>query len=173
MNTKILNFKHTEHWLSKHRTFRTSHFGPKSNFEHVEHHKNNIKLYVPRIVWSHNNRPELGTHLNITFWPKTELRTCWTSHKTEQFTNIKLFVPRLTTTETWDMVRYFMLNFYGFKIVSLWSVMGRFVGAFGMYELRVIGVRLLCPRPSILLTVVDVVPPCPSVVCWAGNRHHN
>ena len=38
-NTKILNFEHSEHWMSEHRTFRTSHFGPKSNFEHVEHHK--------------------------------------------------------------------------------------------------------------------------------------
>ena len=34
-NTKILNFEHSEH-----STFQTSHFGPKSNFEHVEHHKN-------------------------------------------------------------------------------------------------------------------------------------
>ena len=44
--------------------------------------------------------------------------------------------------------KIFYAQFYEFKIVSLWSVMGRFVGAFGMYELRVIGVRLLCPRPS-------------------------
>ena len=33
--------------------------------------------------------------LNITFWPKIELWTCQTSQKTEQFANIKLFVPRL------------------------------------------------------------------------------
>ena len=39
MNTKILNFEHSEHWMSKYRTFRTSHFGPKLNFKHVEHHK--------------------------------------------------------------------------------------------------------------------------------------
>ena len=38
-NTKILNFEHSKHWMSEHRTFRTSHFGPKLNFEHVEHHK--------------------------------------------------------------------------------------------------------------------------------------
>ena len=55
----------------------------------------NTKLYVPRLVWSHNNRPELRTRPNITFWSKTELRTCRTSQKTEQFANIELFVPRL------------------------------------------------------------------------------
>ena len=33
-NTKILNFKHSKHWMSKHRTFWTSHFDPKWNFEH-------------------------------------------------------------------------------------------------------------------------------------------
>ena len=89
--------------MSEHRTFRTSHFGPKLNFEHVEHHKNpkqfaNIKLYVSRLVWSHNNRTELRTLPNITFWPKTELRTCRTSQKTEQFANIELFIPRLPFT---------------------------------------------------------------------------
>ena len=39
MNTKIPNFEHSEHWMSKHWTFRTSHYFPKSNFEHVEHRK--------------------------------------------------------------------------------------------------------------------------------------
>ena len=39
MNTKIPNFKHSEHWMSEHRNLWTSHFGPISNFEHVEHHK--------------------------------------------------------------------------------------------------------------------------------------
>ena len=33
--------------------------------------------------------------LNITFWPKIEFWTCQTSQKTEQFSSIKLFVPRL------------------------------------------------------------------------------
>ena len=42
-----------------------------------------------------NNRTELQTLPNITFWPKTELRTCQTSQKTKQFANIELFVPRL------------------------------------------------------------------------------
>ena len=75
-NTKIPNFEQSQHWMSEHRTFWTSHFGPKLNFKHVEHHKKlkssrNIKLYVPRLVWSHNNRTELQTLPNITFWPKT------------------------------------------------------------------------------------------------------
>ena len=39
MNTKILNLELTEHGMSEHQTFQTSHFGPKSIFEHVEHHK--------------------------------------------------------------------------------------------------------------------------------------
>ena len=55
----------------------------------------NIKQFVPRLVWSHNNRTELKTLPNITFWSKTELQTCRTSQKTEQFANIELFVPRL------------------------------------------------------------------------------
>ena len=38
-NTKILNVEHSKHCMSKHRTFWTSHFGPKLNFEHDEHHK--------------------------------------------------------------------------------------------------------------------------------------
>ena len=68
----------------------------------------NMKLFVPRLVWSHNNSTELWTLLNITFWPKTKLRTCQTSQKTEQFTNIKLFVPRLVwshnnRTELWTL----------------------------------------------------------------------
>ena len=82
MNTK----KNFEHWMSEHRTFWTSHFGPKSNFKHVEHHKKteqfaNIKLYVPRLVFSHNNRTEPQTLPNITFWSNTELWTCRTSQK--------------------------------------------------------------------------------------------
>ena len=47
-NTKILNFEHSKHWMSEHRTFRTSHFGPESNFEHVEHHK------IPNSSWTSN-----------------------------------------------------------------------------------------------------------------------
>ena len=58
----------------------------------------NIKLYVPRLVWSHNNRTELQTLPNITFWPKTELQTCRTSQKREQLANIELFIPRLVCT---------------------------------------------------------------------------
>ena len=44
-NTKIPNFECSKHWKSKHQTFRTSHFGPKSNFKHVKHH---IKLNSSR-----------------------------------------------------------------------------------------------------------------------------
>ena len=104
MNTKIPNFEHSEHWMSKHRTFQTSHFGPKSNFEHVEHYKNQTVrehqtvCWFQRLVWSHN-RTELRTLLNIAFWPKTEQWSCRTSQKTEQFTNIELFFPRLATTK--------------------------------------------------------------------------
>ena len=58
----------------------------------------NIKLFVPRLVWSHN-MTELQTLLNITFWPKTKPRICQTSQKTEQFSNIELFVPRLLFSE--------------------------------------------------------------------------
>ena len=47
-NTKIPNFKHSEHWMSEHRTFQTSHFGPESNFEYVEHHKK------PNSLWTSN-----------------------------------------------------------------------------------------------------------------------
>ena len=39
---------------------------------------------------------ELQTLPNITFWSKSELRTCRSSQKTEQFVNIKLFIPRLS-----------------------------------------------------------------------------
>ena len=65
---------------------------------------------MPRLVWSHNNRTELGTLLNITFWPKTELQTCQTSQKTKQFTNIKLYVPRIVwshnnLTELWTLLK--------------------------------------------------------------------
>ena len=54
MNTKIPNFEHSEHWMFEHRTFQTSHFGPKPNFKHVEHHKKteefmNIELFIPRL----------------------------------------------------------------------------------------------------------------------------
>ena len=38
-NSKIPNFEYSEHWMSEHWTFWTSHFGPKLNFKHVEHHK--------------------------------------------------------------------------------------------------------------------------------------
>ena len=38
-NTKIPNLEHYEHNKSEHRTFWTSHFGPKSYFEYVKHHK--------------------------------------------------------------------------------------------------------------------------------------
>ena len=47
-NTKIPNFEHSEHWMSEHRTFRTSHFGPKSNFEHVVHHKKPNSLWTSK-----------------------------------------------------------------------------------------------------------------------------
>ena len=97
--SKILNFEHSEHWMSEHRTFWTSLFGPKLNIECCWSSQKteqfaNIKLYVPKLVWSHKNQTKLQTLPNITFWPKTELRTCWTSQKTEQFANIELFVPR-------------------------------------------------------------------------------
>ena len=74
--------------MSKHRTFEIQTSQKTEQFV-------NIKLYVPRPVWSHNNRTELRTLTNITFLPKTELRTCQTSQKTKQFANIELFVPRL------------------------------------------------------------------------------
>ena len=70
-------------WTPKYRTSNTP------NIELSEHHilaqnqtlnMSNI-TNVPRLVWSHNNRTELRTLLNITFWLKTELRTCWTSQK--------------------------------------------------------------------------------------------
>ena len=66
--------------------------------------------------------------------------------------------------------KIFYAQFYEFKIVSLWSVMGRFVGAFGMYELRVIGVwfvlRRLLVHPTMLFALGLFVR-------TAVNRHHN
>ena len=57
---------------------------------------------------------ELQTLPNITFWPKTKLRTCRTSQKTEQFTNIELFIPRLEETDTSSLAQaaaLFVLKF--------------------------------------------------------------
>ena len=87
LNVRTLNFPNITFWTKiELQTCRTSQ--KTKQFA-------NIKLCVPRLVWSHNNQTELGTDPNITFWPKTELRTCRTSQKTKQFANIELFVPRL------------------------------------------------------------------------------
>ena len=54
----------------------------------------NIKIQIRTLrtlnVWTSN-------FSNITFWSKIELWTCWTSQKTEQFMNTKLYVPRLVS----------------------------------------------------------------------------
>ena len=63
----------------------------------------NGSLYYPKCSESSPNiRTELRTPPNITFLPKTELRTSRTSQKTEQFANTGQFVPPLVyTLEKW------------------------------------------------------------------------
>ena len=78
----------------------------------------NIKLYVPRLVWSHDNRTEIRTLLNITFWPKTELQTCQTSQKSEQFTNIEKLVPRLACNKGMFAYGAFLIFSSSYKFSS-------------------------------------------------------
>ena len=91
-NTKIPNF---EHWMSEHRTFWTSHFGPKSNFEHVEHHKNPTFRELFGILWC-------STCSKFDFGPKCDVRKvrCLDIQCSEcsKF-GILVFVPRLAITK--------------------------------------------------------------------------
>ena len=53
-----------------------------------EHQNTELQTLWTLNVWTLN-------FLNITFRPKIKFQTCWTSQKTKQFANIKLYVPRL------------------------------------------------------------------------------
>ena len=130
MNTKIPNFEHSEHWMSKHRTFWTSQFGPKSNFEHVEHHQKteqftNIKLYVPRLVWSHNNQTELWHFQTSHFGPKQNFvhvehhKKPNSSHQTVRSkTNKYQLLDRYFLYENYDEIYSYV--FYFIKIPVHW-----------------------------------------------------
>ena len=75
LNIECLNIELSEHHiLAQNRTSNMSNITKTEQFT-------DIKLYVLRLVWSHNNRTELRILPNITFWPKTELRTCRTTQK--------------------------------------------------------------------------------------------
>ena len=80
----------------------------------------NIKLYVPRLVWSHNKRTEIRILLNITFWPKTEHQTCQTSQKIEQFVSIELFIPRLNSAILVYLMAFSYCRYYFPIYSSLW-----------------------------------------------------
>ena len=50
---------------------------------------------------------QTSNFLNIKLWPKIELRKCRTSQKTEQFTNIELFVSRLAKINIfWNSLKW-------------------------------------------------------------------
>ena len=87
-NLRGSNFEH----------IRTSHLGPKPNFEPLEHHqKPNCSRTLlikngPNFFQNHQNQnSNMSEHVILA---KTELRTS-TSPNTKQFPNIELFVPRV------------------------------------------------------------------------------
>ena len=80
----------------------------------------NIKLYVPRLIWSHNNRTELRTLPNITFWQNTKLQTCQKSQKPNSSWTLNCsfqdyLKPPLTkalpgATRFWVLKKFFLAN---------------------------------------------------------------
>ena len=86
-NLRGSNFEH----------IRTSHLGPKPNFEPLEHHqKPNCSRTLliknrPNFFQNHQNRTSnMAEHVILA-----KNRTSKTSPKTKQFANIELFVPPL------------------------------------------------------------------------------
>ena len=57
--------------------------------------KNFVKEIIVKVWKKLSSTPQNRALPNISFWSKTKLRTSRTSPKTEQFANIRQFVPRL------------------------------------------------------------------------------
>ena len=67
---------------------------------------------------------KLQTLPKITFWPKIELLTCQTSHKTEKFPNMELFIPKLVHRRLFNIrhTTFLYLMIKQKKIISMVSV---------------------------------------------------
>ena len=138
----------------------------------------NIKLFVPRLVWSHN-RTELQTLLNITFWPKTELRTCRISQKTKQFVNIELFIPRLhfiVPFQHWNLflhkggcTRWFFLITTDEKKIGLYFYV---INILSIFSSSILNLKLTEPFVCVLKLNIETPKPRPLIAknhCYNNN----
>ena len=101
MSTKIPNFEHSEHWMSKHRTFMNITFWPKTELWTCRTSQKtkqfmNIELFIPRLILSNQifwKKSKVSIWVAICKWAQNNLRQGKYLNKCSKFfTSLKISI---------------------------------------------------------------------------------